>query len=229
MKKIGLIGGTGPESTLIYYKEIVYGVYQKLNKKAFPELTVESINVFNVFKYCQEKDYAGLTQYLMTAIGNLEKAGAQVISLTGNTPHVVFDELRARTQTPLVSIIESTVEEAKKQQISKIGLLGTGFTMAGKFFKEPFDRENIDVILPTKNQQQYIAEKIATELEHGVFLENTCNEFINIMQDMNEQHGIERIVLGCTELPLLFENTILPLPTLDCMRIHIRDLIDLAL
>ena len=225
MKKLGLIGGTGPESTLIYYKKIVYGANKRVGKEFFPNLTIESLNVFNILKYCSNKDYDELTHYLMNGINNLLAAGCDIVSLTGNTPHIVFDALREHSSVPLVSIIETTRNEAKKQDLKKLGLLGTRFTMEEDFFKKPFREIGIDVVIPTGRDFDFVVEKISTELEHGIVKPETQTEFLNIIQRMSVESGIDGIVLGCTELPLLFDGVTLSIPCLDTLEIHAEALL----
>ncbi|MFT8956474.1 aspartate/glutamate racemase family protein [Gluconobacter cerinus] len=225
MKKIGLIGGTGPESTLIYYKKIVSGANNQVGKEFFPNLTIESLNVFNVLKYCSDRNYDRLTSYLMGGINNLIAAGCEIVSLTGNTPHIVFDALREHSSVPLVSIIETTRDEAKKQGLKKLGLLGTRFTMEEDFFKKPFREVAIEVVIPTGDDFDFVVEKISAELEHGIVKPETQTEFLNIIQRMTVESDIDAIVLGCTELPLLFEGTTLPIPCLDTLEIHAEALL----
>lgn len=134
MKKLGLIGGMGPESTIPYYRDIVYGVQKALGKPTFPELSIESVNVFKVLGLCGEKKYDELTEYLMSAIRNLSNSGADFAALSANTPHIVFDRLNEQSPIPLISIVEATCEEANRRGLKKIGLLGTIFTMTGEFF-----------------------------------------------------------------------------------------------
>lgn len=138
MKKLGLVGGMGPESTIPYYHDIVYGVQETMGKSIFPELSIESVNVFTVLKLCDEKKYDELTEYLMSAINNLARSGAEFAALSANIPHIVFDRLREQSPIPLISIVEATCEEAKHRKLKKIGLLGTVFTMTGEFFKAPY-------------------------------------------------------------------------------------------
>lgn len=112
MKKLGLVGGMGPESTIPYYHDIVYGVQSRIGKNFFPNLTIESVNVFDVLRLCDEQKYDELTDYLMTAITNLTKSGADFVALSANTPHIVFDRLKEQSTVPLVSIIDATRDEA---------------------------------------------------------------------------------------------------------------------
>ena len=88
MKKIGLIGGIGPESTIPYYRGIVYGAQSRVGEKFFPNLTIESLNVFEILDKCHNEDYGALISYLMTAIHNLEASGVDFVAMSGNTPHV---------------------------------------------------------------------------------------------------------------------------------------------
>lgn len=227
MKKLGLIGGTGPESTVPYYRGIVYGVQSRVGEKFFPNLTIESVNVFDVLAMCDKKDYKALIDYLMVAINNLQASGAEFAALTGNTPHIVFDELQSRSPIPLVSIIETACAETMRRNIVKVGLLGTIFTMNGDFFKRPFVNNHIEVITPNAEEKQFINQKIERELELGIVKEETAAVFMKIVQRMKEEDGIQAIILGCTELPLLFNGREIQVACLDTMQIHLQTLIDM--
>jgi len=225
MKKLGLVGGMGPESTIPYYRDIVYGVQKKLGRNCFPNLTVESVDVFEVLRFCGEQKYDELVDYLMVAIDNLIRSGADFVALSANTPHIVFAKLQEKSTVPLVSIIEATRDEALRQEKYKLGLLGTIFTMTGDFFKLPFEEKGIQIVTPTAEEMEYINEKISSELELGIVKEETLREFQSIIQRMKTDDGIEAVVLGCTELPLLLNDKVSPVPCLDTMRIHIDALV----
>lgn len=229
MKKLGLVGGMGPESTIPYYHDIVYGVQEALGQSVFPELSIESVNVFDVLRLCGEEKYDELTDYLMTAINNLAKGGAEFAALSANTPHIVFDRLREKSPIPLISIVEAACEEAKSRELKKIGLLGTVFTMTGEFFKNPFLKNGIQMIIPSAEEMELVNEKISTELELGIIKEETLLSFQQIISRMKDENGIEAIVLGCTELPLLLNDEVSPVPCLDTMQIHINSIIDAIL
>lgn len=227
MKKLGLVGGTGPESTVPYYQGIVYGVQEKVGEKFFPNLTIESVNVFDVLQLCSEEKYDELTDYLMTAINNLVNSGADFVALSANTSHIVFDRLQEKSPVPLVSIVEATKDEALRLNKNKLGLFGTIFTMKGEFFKKPFTDSNIEIILPTEEEMEYINHKISTELELGIVKEETQRNFCEIIERMKNENGIEAIILGCTELPLILNDEVSPIQCLDTMKIHINTLIDM--
>lgn len=229
MKKLGLVGGMGPESTIPYYHDIVYGVQNKIGKDFFPTLTIESVNVFDVLRFCSESKYNELTDYLMIAIDNLIRSGANFIALTANTPHIVFNRLQEKSSVPLVSIIEATRDEALRLNKHKVGLLGTIFTMTGDFFKTPFEDRGIEIIIPTAEEMEFINQKISSELELGIIKEETLASFQKIIMRMKEECGIEAIILGCTELPLILNNEVSPVLCLDTMKIHIKTLVDMII
>lgn len=226
MKKLGLIGGTGPESTLLYYRKFVYEAHKRQGATFLPNLTIESINVFDVLDMCGRKDYTSLVHYLSKAVKNLVAAGAEVVALTGNTPHIVFNELQASSPVPLVSIIDATCRATKNQGLKKVGLLGTRFTMEEDFFKRPFMQAGIEIAIPHADEISYIADKICDELEVGIIAPQTRDNFIAVINRMYQNDGIEAIILGCTELPLLFAGTELPVRVLDTVDIHIDALFD---
>lgn len=227
MKKLGLVGGMGPESTIPYYHDIVYGVQKKLGKDCFPPLTIESVNVFDVLGMCGEQKYDELTDYLSAAIDNLKKSGADFAALSANTPHIVFDRLQQRSEIPLVSIIEAARDEALRLDLHKIGLLGTIFTMKGEFFKKPFEQSNIEIVVPTEAEMDLVNNRIASELERGIVKDETIEAFLNIINRMKAEDGIEAIILGCTELPMILNDEVSSVPCLDTMKIHIQTLVDM--
>lgn len=229
MKKLGLVGGMGPESTIPYYHDIVYGVKERVGADFFPNLSIESVNVFDVLRLCSEQRYDELAEYLMCAINALVNSGADFVALSANTPHIVFDRLQEKSAVPLVSIIDATRDEAVRLNKHKLGLLGTVFTMTGDFFRKPFERSGIEIVVPTMEEMEFVNQKISSELELGIVNEETLRAFQNMIGRMKTDSGIEGIILGCTELPLLLNDEVSPVPCLDTMKIHIDRLIQMIM
>lgn len=226
MKKLGLVGGTAPESTLVYYRDINHLVHERTNGKTFPELSIESVNLYRALEYCKKQRYEELIAYLLQAIQNLAKGGAEFAVLTANTMHVVYDALEIQSPIPLVSIVDAVCEEAKRRNLKKVGLLGTIFTMKGHFFKAPFLKQGIEIITPSESVMELVNDRIANELEMGIVKESTTQELIDVISEMQEKSGIEAIILGCTELPLALNEENCPVPCLDTMEIHIETLVE---
>lgn len=223
LKKLGLIGGTGPESTVIYYQKICQQVYQDTG--LLPPLNIESLSVYQVLKLSERHEFDKLTNYLVRGINNLENAGAQFAALTGITPHTVFDQVQARVNIPLVSIPHTLRKYATKQDLKKLALLGTAPTMSQHFVQDAFKDSGIKIVVPKVNEQTYIGEKIEIELEKGIVKERTQQQFIKIINRMISENKIDGIILGCTELPIAFNNLNLPVDILDAMEIHIQQLV----
>ncbi len=229
MSKIGLIGGIGPESTVVYYQSITSGVQRKSGKPYFPNLTIESMSVFEVLEYCDREDYEGLTEYLLKGIENLHGAGCDYAAMTGITVHIVMDELQKRSPIPLVSMLDTSAEYAMEKGFKKVGLLGTLPTMNGTFFHNAFSVKGIEVVTPSEEEKQFVGKKIADELELGIIKDETREKMRSIAERMIHEDGAEAIVLGCTELPLVFQSISLDVPYINVMEIHIEKLIDLVM
>ncbi|MGM9616177.1 aspartate/glutamate racemase family protein [Butyricicoccus sp.] len=229
MRKVGLVGGTGPESTVMYYRDINYGIYEKTKGRAFPELSIESVNLYHAVQYCQDQSYEELTAYLLQAVCHLAESGAEFAALTANTVHIVFDEVNRQSPIPLVSIVEAACEQAKRRKLKRVGLLGTIFTMKGNFYQETFSREGIEILTPSDREMELVNDRIANELELGIVKETTRQELIQVIRDMQQREKIEAVILGCTELPLALTDEICPVPCLDTTKIHIETLIEMMM
>ena len=225
MKKIGLVGGTGPESTLMYYKELNSRIDKITDGKHMPEIIIESVDFRRAWDYVSSEKYDILKEYLSEKVHCLKKAGAEVISLTAVTMHIVFEDLVNDTGIPLISIPKAVCKEVKNKGYKKILLLGTIFTMEQDYMKNDFRDEGIEVYIPDENDRNLVAKRIFEELELGIVKESTLKEFQGIINKIRDQHGIDAVVLGCTELPLLLNSENCSVPCLDCVEIHINDLI----
>lgn len=221
-----MLGGVGPESTIPYYRGIIYGVQKKVGRPYFPPLTIESLSTFEVIRMSFHGLLEELTGYLLAGVRNLEAAGADFGALACNTGHMVFKELQAQSSIPLVSIVDVTCAEAQRQSFTKLGLLGTAATMDGVFFKRPFERAGMEIATPSDAEKEWIEQKITDELEFGIVKPETVSEFQKIVKRMMERNGIQAVILGCTELPMLFTDAALPVPVLDTMQIHIAVLVE---
>ena len=229
MKKIGLVGGTGPESTLMYYKELNTRIDSLTNGAHMPDLVIESVDFRRAWEYVSTAQYEKLSAYLAEKVNALYRSGAEVISLTAGTMHIVFDEVQAATKAKLISIPKVVCDAAEKAGYKKIGLLGTIFTMEQDYMKKDFRNAGIEVFVPEKEDRELIAKRILEELEFGVVKESTLKEFQTIIEKMKKEQGIEAVVLGCTELPLILCDENCPVPCLDSVQIHIAELIRLAM
>lgn len=229
MKKIGLVGGTGPESTAMYYKELNSIIDAATDGRNMPEVVIDSVNFRKAWEMVSAKQHKELAEYLSEKVNNLIKCGAEIVALTAATMHIVFDEIVNKTKVSLVSIPKSICGEVVERGYKKVGLLGTIFTMEQDFMKKDLSQAGIEVIVPDKAHRDLIAKRIYEELEVGIVKESTLQEFNAIIKKMRDVYGIEAVVLGCTELPLLLNDENCVLPCLDSVEIHIKKLVELAM
>lgn len=225
VRKLGMVGGTGPESTIAYYRAVIAGVQEIKGPNCLPPLVLDSVNVFEILGYCSRQDYDGLTGYLLTSVECLAAAGAEVATLTGLTPHIVFDQLRAVSPIPLVSAVETTRDAALNRGAGRLALLGTEFTMTQDFFTRPLRKAGLEVITPSASEIAFIQDKIVNELAHGLIPEATRAGFVAIIERLRDEHQAQQVILGCTELPLLLDDSTSPLPCIDAVEIHTRALV----
>lgn len=225
LKKLGILGGMGPESTLLYYKEVADKFKARDVNGYFPALTIETVNMYEMLGYCKAEQYDLLAEYLLSGIRNLEKSGADFIIMASNTPHVVFDRLEQEAQVPLISIVEPTCQVIRKQGFKKVAWLGIKFTMEQPYFKKRFIENGIDVIVPCEEERNFIDTVIAKELEFGIVNENSKKEISRIIQNLVTKEGAQAIILGCTELPLMYSGETFSVPVYDTLSYHIEEIV----
>jgi len=226
MKKIGIIGGLGPEATIMYYKELADKY--KIRSGGFdPEIIIYSISLVEFKKSMDDHDLGSAVKILSAAVDSLVRAGADFVSISANTPHIVFDEVKEHSKVPMISIVEETAKSAdKRSKNRKTGLLGTRFTMKSDFYSRSFRKYGLEVYTPGENDQDYIHEKIFSELTKGVIADKTREKFLEIVHSMIEKHSIDSLVLGCTELPLIFDQDYFGVNYLDTVKIHVESIVD---
>jgi len=223
--KVGIIGGLGPESTVEYYKRIVDGYRKIKNDGSYPKIIIESIDMTEMLGYVNNRDYDGLVCLLAGTLNNLKTAGADFAVISSNTPHIVFDKLEKISPIQLISIVEEAGRKAQKLKLKKVGLLGTSSTMKENFYGDVFKKWNIDVVVPDINDQEYIQQIIFSELEFGIVKAETKKGLIEIIKRMVTEDGIDGVILGCTELPLILQNKDMDIPFIDTVDEHVKSII----
>jgi aspartate racemase len=164
---------------------------------------------------------------LLDEIDKLARASADFGLLAANTPHLVFDDLAPQSPIPLISIVESTCQAAKKRGLRKLGLIGTRFTMQADFYPKVFLKEGIELVAPEPYDQDYIHDKYINELVPGKFLPETRSGLLEIIDRLKAKREIDGVILGGTELPLILrDERDSGIPFLDTTRIHAQAAVD---
>ena len=228
MKKLGLVGGVCPESTVDYYLRICQGVRERVGRDFFPELTIESRSCFECMGMAEAGRLDELAEYFLGAIGILSGAGCEVGAICCNTGHIVFDRVAAASPIPLVSIVDATLEAAVAAGARRPLLLGTRATVEERFFKDELIRAGMAVITPPAEEREWLYRAIKEELERGIVSDESTERFAALVADGIE-HGADSVILGCTELPMWSSRTEIGAPVFDTLQLHIDALIRAAM
>ena len=229
-KTIGMIGGIAPASTVDYYNRLISRFQERTGQREYPSILINSINMTHMMNLVTNGQFDELTDYLSEEIYVLEKAGAKVIFLASNTPHLVFEPLAERVKAKMVSIVDSTIAYAQSKGYNRLGLFGTLPTMEGDFFQDGFDAAGMEIITPMPDERKYIHKIYMEELVRGRFLPETKSHLLSITKRMYNEGQIDSLILGGTELPLILKTSDFEdIELLNTTKIHVEQILDAAL
>lgn len=224
MKKIGLLGGLSCESTVEYYKIINSEVRKALGGSTSAELIIKSFNFAEIEAMQFRGEWEELGQKLGNAAKMLEKAGAEYVVICTNLMHKVAPAVQASISVPLIHMVDSVAVEIQKNKMTKVGLLGTIFTMEEDFYsKKLLEDYAIDTIIPEKYDRNEVSRVIYEELCCGIVTEESKQKYLGIIDKMKAQ-GAQGVILGCTEIPLMIQDASIPI--FNTTQIHAMSVVD---
>lgn len=217
-RKIGLLGGMSPESTVEYYRIINSEARKVLGGCSCAELVIESFNFKEIEEMQFKGDWAGLGDKLGQAAKRLEDAGAEYIVICTNLMHKVAPRVQEYISIPLIHMVDCVAAEIKKRRINKVGLLGTIFTMEEDFYsRKLLEDYDIETVIPDREDRLEVSRIIYEELCCGIIKEESKQKYLDVISKMKEQ-GAQGVILGCTEIPLMISEA--DLPTFNTTLIH---------
>jgi aspartate racemase len=228
MKTIGMIGGTGWPSTLEYYRIINQETNRRLGGLNSAKIFLSSFNYGEIDLLNKKEDHAGVYKLVLDAAQRLKKSGVNFIIICANTLHQYVDALEAETGLKVFHIADATAKEITGKNLSKIGLLGTRFTMEMDFYKKRFNKFGIESLVPERSDRNFIHNAIMNEIMIEEFKSETKQKFLSIIDELHEK-GAGGIVLGCTEIPLLIKQNDVKIPVFNTLEIHAKAAVDFAL
>ena len=220
MKRIGILGGTTPESTVTYYRRITREHVRRFGDHAYPEILIYSVSFQQYIDWMRAGDWDALAGAAAVGLKALAAAGADVGLLATNTFHKVFDEIAASVPIPLISIVDVVAGRLGELGCRRAGLLGTRFTMDGAFYPDRLSREGIETIVPGPVEREQIDRVIFEELSRGVTTVESKAALVAISDRLVTEEGADAVILGCTELPLLVTDADVSAPVLDSTVLH---------
>ena len=229
MKTIGLIGGMSWESTVEYYRLLNETVRDRLGGFHSAKCVIVSVDFDEIEAMQSENRWEDATRAMTTAARQLENAGAEIILLCTNTMHKCAPGIQKETNLPFLHIADATAQAIKVQGLSKVGLLGTRFTMEESFIKDRLaDSFGLTVLIPDQNEREIIHRIIYEDLVQGIIHENSRQAYVQIINQLINR-GAQGIILGCTEIGLLIRQEDVSVPVFDTTRIHAVSAVDFSL
>jgi len=225
MKKIGLIGGASWVSTLDYYKFINEGINKELGGLNYAECIIYSLNFADI----QNVGWVNSYDLLLKAALSLKRSGIDAIALGANTAHLFADEIEKNVGLPIIHIATATARAVSDRGLTKVGLLGTKFTMEMDFLKKKIREHGLEILIPEKQEvRDYLQHTIKEELGRGIITQATKQKYLSIIGDL-EERGAEGVLLACTEIPMLLSQEDLSLPVFDTTKIHSEAIVEYML
>ena len=219
MKTIGLIGGMSWESTVTYYQIINETIKNRLGGLHSAKCILYSVDFDEIEKYQTRGEWDKSADVLCEAAQALERAGVGYIVICTNTMHKVVPEIGRRIHIPILHIADMTAVQLKKQGIRKVGLLGTKYTMQQDFYKNILIKQGVEVIVPNDDDVDVVNRVIYDELCLGKIFEKSKAAYLDIIHKL-ARNGAQGIILGCTEIGLLIQQSDTDIPLFDTTLIH---------
>ena len=223
MKTIGIIGGLAPASTIAYYKYLTELFFDRFGHHGYPKVVIYSLD----FRAVVEADY-WVPDLVRATAQRLAEPGADCVIAACNSIHRVYDEVAESLPIPWISIVDVIAHEVERQGMTRVGLLGTRFTMTLGFFQDVLARHGIRTVLPGNQIQREVDEIIYGELVRGVVNETSRARVMGHIETLNTC-GAEGVILGCTELPLLVSEQDGGIHLFNSTLLHVQKALDWAL
>ncbi|PYZ91639.1 aspartate racemase [Salipaludibacillus keqinensis] len=228
MKTIGLIGGLSWESTATYYRYLNEMVQENKGKLHSARCVIHSFDFQEIVLLQQKDKWEEAADKLISAALKLEKAGAECLVICSNTMHRIADDIEEQLSIPLIHIVDVTAAQISAKKLTKVALLGTGYTMEQQFYRERLELNGISVMTPIQQDRHTVHNIIFDELCKGAWKEDSKEKLLKII-DKLKRNGAEGVILGCTELPLLIQQKDVDLPLFDTTLIHAKAAVQLSL
>ena len=229
MKTIGLIGGMSWQSTVSYYQALNQGVQQVLGGLHSAKILLHSVDFSPIEQLQHQGDWDETANILISAAQAVEAGGADFLLICTNTMHKVAPEVEAAITIPLLHIADATAMALRSDNITRVGLLGTKFTMEQDFYKSRLtDEFGIEVLVPNESQRQVVHDIIYNELCLGVIRDESREHYLTTIAQLFKQ-GAQAVILGCTEISLLVAQADTDVVLYDTTAIHANHAVKLAL
>jgi len=224
---LGIVGGTGPESTVDYYRSLIATWRHRRPDGSYPRVIINSVEAGRLIRNLGNGDFAAVGRDLGAAVGELAAAGCERALLASNGSHLAFDRIDPPPPVPLIHIVDVTREAAIAGGHRHMGLLGAKFVMASSLYRDRFAPLGLDVVAPNAEEQELVHGIYIGELLEGVIRPESRDALVAVIETMRDRDGIDGLILGGTELALILtEPTYAGVAILNTAQIHVDAAID---
>ena len=225
---IGLVGGMSWESSLEYYRLLNTGIEDRLGGLHSAKVVLSSIEFAELTELQRREDWDEAGALLAQAARGVQAAGADLVLMCTTSFHVVADQVEAAVDVPFVHLGDVVAEAAKAQGLTKVGLIGTAFTMSRSFFTDRIASHGVEVVVPDERHHETVNRIVYDELVHGKVLDTSRTTVVGLIDELWDA-GAQGVILGCTELELLVKQADSELPVFPCTTLHVQAALDRAL
>jgi aspartate racemase len=227
MLHIGIVA-CSTEGAALCYRTISLEGAQRIGRHDHPEVSLHSFSLAEYMKSIDADDWAGVAELMLRSADKLAKAGADFLICPDNTIHHAYDFVAPRSPLPWLHIVDEVAVVARERGFRKLAVTGTKYTMEGTVYQTKLPAAGIEYLVPDAAERARIDQIIFDELVNGVFATESRTYFQQVIGRMKRE-GCDAAVLGCTEIPLIIDDSTSPLPTLDSARILARAALHRAL
>jgi aspartate racemase len=228
-RTVGILGGMSSASTVEYYRGIDAGINDALGGHDAGDLLIRSVNFGDIERFISTEEWDAAGEYLPDAAQSLEAAGAEFLLMATNTMHKVAPRIESAVSIPFVHIVDVAAEAVLDAGVETVGVLGTQATMAESFYGERLASHGLDVIVPDQAQREAVDEIIFDELTQGIVRDESRERYLEVIDGLTAS-GAEGIILGCTEIELLVDQSDCPeTPLFDTTALHVERAVEWCL
>lgn len=225
---LGIVGGLSPESTILYYRYVVEEFLERFGGSRYPVLMIYSVDYARFSRAVRSGDMGEALAVLVRAVEALMRGGAELVIISANTPHILFDKVVAVTGARMIHIADALAKALKRDGVRRVGLLGTRVTLTKGFYVERLARHGIEAIVPSPGGVEVVDRVIREELTKGIMREESREAIEAVARELVDA-GAEAIALACTELPLIIKREIAGVKAYDTAREHVKEAINALL
>jgi aspartate racemase len=224
---LGIVGGTGPESTIDYYRMLVAAWKLRRADGSYPRVIINSLEAGRVFKWLGEGNMESVGRDLGSALQQLGAAGCGRALIASNACHLAFDHIAPTPMIPLIHIVEAARDAALSAGYHRLALLGTRFVATAGMYPDRFARAGMEIVVPSREEQDLVHAIYVDELVAGVFSDDSRDRLVELISTLAERDSIDAVILGGTELALtLTEPTYAGIPLINTAHVHVTAAVD---